>query len=305
MFNGKSLEQNVKKNEVIIIGGGPAGMMAAIQLKRYGIDACLFEQNRLGGLLWNANLVENYPGFPGGIPGPELVQLFSKQFQDLSLEPTREAVLDLDYDGANFVVTTGEARYLALAVIVATGTRPITFPEDFIPGAALPNTYYEVAPLLGVAGKRIAIIGAGDAAFDYAINLSRNNRVWILNRTQEIKSLPLLVQRCAKIQDVEYYPDMPVTSVTVGPEGLVLKAIREHEYNFNVDYLIGAIGREEQLPPISARLRAEKISLVQSERLHFVGDVHNGIYRQTAIAVGDGLKAAMKVYRVLKEQDKQ
>ena len=75
---------------VLIVGGGPAGMMTAIQLKRFGLDPVLFEANRMGGLLWNANLVENYPGFPGGIPGPQLVARFVRQFEDLGLVPIRE-----------------------------------------------------------------------------------------------------------------------------------------------------------------------------------------------------------------------
>ena len=82
---------------------------------------------------------------------------------------------------------------------------------------------------------------------------------------------------------------------------MVLKAVQDKEIYFQVDLLVGAIGREENLPPMSDQLRREETLLVQTGRLHFVGDVRNGIYRQTAIAVGDGLKAALKVYQFLKE----
>ena len=291
----------MKKEDVIIIGGGPAGMISAIQLKRYGITARVFEKHRLGGLLWNANLVENYPGFPGGIPGPKLVSLFSQQFEALALEPTIESVTSLDFDGNDFLVATQHGRYASSALIIATGTQPNTFPPGFFPDGALGRTFYEVAPLLDVHGKQIAVIGAGDAAFDYAINLSRKNHVIIFNRTKEIKALPLLVQRCATIQSIQYFEDLPVEHVLAEENGLVLKAGRDRDVTVQVDFLIGAIGRKENLPPMSAQLVKEKTKLTKLGRLQVVGDVQNGIYRQTAIAVGDGLKAAMKVYQYLKE----
>ncbi|MEJ2512609.1 MAG: NAD(P)/FAD-dependent oxidoreductase [Anaerolineales bacterium] len=295
------MKATLNKEESIIIGGGPAGMISAIQLKRYGITAPLFEANRLGGLLWNANLVENYPGFPGGIPGPKLVERFAQQFESHSLEAIYQRVLEVDYDPNGFIVATDGNTYISRTLVVATGTRPKTFPVEFIPDAGLEKVFYEVAPLLDVRDKTIAVIGAGDAAFDYAINLSRKNRVVILNRTQQIKALPLLVQRCAKIQNIEYFQGVTVSSVLVEANKLLLKTTSQHKNMFHADFLIGAIGREENPPLMSNRMREEAPNLVKSGRLHVVGDVQNGIYRQTAIAVGDGLKAAMKIYQFLKE----
>lgn len=291
----------MKKEDVIIIGGGPAGMISAIQLKRYGITARLFEQQRLGGLLWNANLVENYPGFPGGIPGPELVQLFTRQFEDLSLKPTFDSVTSLGYNGEDFLVTTGQETFASSALIIATGTRPNLFSPGFIPADASSRIFYEVAPLLEVQGKQIAVIGAGDAAFDYAINLSRGNHVMIFNRAKEIKALPLLVQRCATIQAIQYFEDLPIVEVFVERDGLVLKAGKDRQEMVRVDLLIGAIGRRANSPLMSDALQKEEAELTKLGRLQIVGDVGNGIYRQTAIAVGDGLKAAMKIYQYLKE----
>jgi len=295
------MKATLNREESIIIGGGPAGMISAIQLKRYGVAAPLFEANRLGGLLWNANLVENYPGFPGGIPGQKLVERFVQQFEPHSLEVIYKRVLEVDYGPNGFIVATDENTYISRTLVVATGTRPKIFPDEFIPDAGSEKVFYEVAPLLDVHDKTIAVIGAGDAAFDYAINLSRNNRVVILNRTRQIKALPLLVQRCAKIQDIEYFQGTEVSSVMVEAEQLLLKTNDQQKRIIPVDFLIGAIGREENPPLMSKRLREEAPNLVKSGKLHVVGDVQNGIYRQTAIAVGDGLKAAMKIYQFLKE----
>ena len=80
---------------VAVIGAGPAGFAAAIQLKRYGLETLVLERQRLGGLLHNANLVENYPGFPEGIPGSELVRLFEKHTDNLTININDEEVTDL------------------------------------------------------------------------------------------------------------------------------------------------------------------------------------------------------------------
>src|SRR4030065_2516873 len=111
----------------LIVGAGPAGMAAALQLKRYGIDCTLLEKARLGGLLHNANLVENYLGFPGGIPGPELVAWFERQLAKAEVSVTQAEVLSLDYDGHKFQLRTPTGEYEASIAVVASGTQPRRF----------------------------------------------------------------------------------------------------------------------------------------------------------------------------------
>ncbi len=102
----------MKVEQVIIIGAGPAGLATAIQLKRYGVHLLLFERAQAGGLLHNANLVENYPGFPLGISGVDLVNLFMLQAQNLGIDVTYEEVIELSYDRGLFRVKTGRAEKL-------------------------------------------------------------------------------------------------------------------------------------------------------------------------------------------------
>src|SRR4030067_2642076 len=106
--------------DVIIIGGGPAGIAAAIQLKRYGLAPLIFEREALGGLLRNANLVENYPGFPGGISGMKLVGLLEQQARAFGLRVTYAEVARLDLVAGLFQIETSPDHYAARLVVVAS-----------------------------------------------------------------------------------------------------------------------------------------------------------------------------------------
>ena len=287
--------------KVAIIGAGPAGLETALQLRRYAIPALLLEGDQAGGLLHNANLVENYPGFPGGIPGAELVRLFVRQASLAGVEITHQSATRIEHDGQGFHVLTEDSRYPAQVVVLATGSRPITFPQALIPPAAQERVYYEVRPLNSLAGARVAIIGAGDAAFDYALNLARYNQVWILNRGKQVKCLPLLWDRALVEQNIAYQTDTRVAGLTsLAGGGLRLDCEGpQGGSTLEVDYLVGALGR---LPRVELLSGMENARALQSGGvLHLVGDVQRGMYRQTAIAVGDGLLAAMKIYQYLKE----
>jgi len=284
--------------DVAIIGAGPAGLSAAMQLKRYGIPALLFEAQQAGGLLVNANLVENYPGFPGGISGPALVHLFQKQAEMAGVCVIPEAVVSLAYAGDRFEVTTAQGSYSSRIGIIASGTRPLGFAPGLIPGEAQDRLFSEVYPLLEVRDAQIAIVGAGDAAFDYALNLSRNNSVAIFNRSELSRCLPLLQKRASAIPCITYHPQTCLIQVKLDGNGrLVLKLESScSPWEFTADYLIGALGRRANLDFVSADVLRRASQLEKQGRLYRIGDVANGLYRQTAIAAGQGLLAAMQVY---------
>lgn len=363
------------ETKVVVIGGGPAGLAAAIQLRRYGIPFILLEKERLGGLLWNATLVENYPGFPAGVNGPKLAQLIERQARQIGVPVAQECVLRVaklggemttlgdtesqsalrtpvsfggDFpeagndaaggtvaaaprkpnaqeqsalrsvaifdsnlpaggDGAaggmiaaipdepnqksQFIVQTNEHEYRAAYVLVASGTRPRPLPFP-IPLECAPNVHSDVWPLLGESGKRIVIVGAGDAAFDYALNLAKNrNCVTILNRGRNVKCLGLLWERARANPAITYRAECPVSGVEAGETAGRLRVWCEAGEALEADALLFAIGRVPQVDFLSTELFT-----YAHAGLHFVGDVKNGLYRQAAIAAGDGLRAAMEIY---------
>ena len=305
----------MRADEVAIIGAGPAGMTAAIQLKRYGIPFVFLEKERIGGLLWNANLVENYPGFPAGVSGPKLINLIGKQMERIEVEVNFETVTKLSVENDRFLVETSRTSYCPKYVVVASGTKPNPIPVA-IPVKAQKLVFSDVFPLLEESDKRVIIIGAGDAAFDYALNLvKRRNIVTILNRGGDVKCLELLWKRAMAESAIEYRAEAPVRKVELdetppergGETASTLSGTGRLEVQLEAgeslmaDYLIFAIGRVPQMDFLSASIREQESVLKAEGKLYFAGDVQNGNLRQTAISAGDGLRAAMQIYHSLEE----
>lgn len=298
MINSKRNNQEKNNGQILIIGGGPAGITCALQLKRYGLQPLLLEKRELGGLLWNANLVENYPGFPNGVRGEKLIALMKKQLQRLGVELKREEVWNVELEKDEFVVESKNVKRKTKYLVIASGTKSKPLPENISPNAR-DRVFAEVWPIMETTGKQIVIIGAGDAAFDYALNLSKKrNFVTILNRGETVKCLPLLFERAAREPRIAYRAGVAVRQINVDETAARLKVECEAEA-FEADYVLFAIGRVPNLDFLSDEIRQRERELVESGRLCFIGDVKNELYRQVAIAAGDGLRAAMQIYTAL------
>ena len=286
--------------DVVIIGAGPAGVATAIQLKRYNIEPVLLEQEEIGGLLRNANLVENYPGFPGGIRGLDLVELFKKQLENAGVAVTFERVLEIGYRDKVFFTKTNREVFTSATIVIATGTKPKFFSDLPISNDIKDRIFYEIYPILGIKNKKIAIIGGGDAAFDYALNLSQKNEVLILNRSRQAKCIPILRERCMKSENISYLPDVSLRDIKNECFRVLLICVdndSQERVQIDTDYVIFATGRVPCLDILGRELKKSHEALRKANKLYMVGDVKNGIYRQTAICVGDGIKAAMAIFR--------
>ncbi|MBI5935584.1 MAG: NAD(P)/FAD-dependent oxidoreductase [Chloroflexi bacterium] len=297
----------------IIIGGGPAGMTCALQLHRYGLKPILLEKRELGGLLWNANLVENYPGFPNGVRGEKLIALMKKQIERIGVEVKREEVTRIDWKENHFEITTKyreaspwDAIRNTQYLILATGTKSRPLPDTISPEASK-RVFTEVWPLAEVTDKQIVIVGAGDAAFDYAINLvKKRNFVTILNRGETVKCLPLLFERAAREPQIQYFAKTNVSQIAF-VKSRKSKVTRPSTFDFRLridcetetfeaDYVLYAIGRVPNVDYLSEEICRRENELVEAGHLYFIGDVKNDLFRQVAIAAGDGLRAAMEIF---------
>jgi thioredoxin reductase (NADPH) len=289
----------MKPDDVLIIGAGPAGMTAAIQLKRYGIPFVLLEKERTGGLLWNANLVENFPGFPAGVSGPRLVRLIEKQMERLGVEVTFDAVTELRYTQTSFHVRSLNAEYQPRFLVIASGTQPNPLPLP-VPAATRDRVFSDVYQLLDESGKEIIIIGGGDAAFDYALNLTKNrNSVTILNRGRDVKCLRLLWDRARAEPQIAYRAETAACKLELDETANKLRVQTEAGDSLMADYLLFAVGRIPQ-----ASFLPDDVINNNVEGVYFAGDIKNGLCRQAVIAAGDGLRAAMEIYHKLEASSK-
>jgi thioredoxin reductase len=288
----------VKVEDVVIIGAGPAGVATAIQMKRYKIEAVLLERDSVGGLLRNANLVENYLGFPKGIPGTKLVKLLERHLEESGIFPKFAEVHNLDFKEDIFNLRTNNGHYYSKRVVVATGTKPKPLSSIYLSPVSRNRIFSEVYPLSKLRDKRIVIVGSGDAAFDYALGLARNNYVIILNHSNVVKCLPLLWERASIDQTIKYFPQATIKSVTTeelsGP--ICIEVILDQKItSIESDYLLIAIGRDPNLDFLSEQAKAKESMLRKRGLLYFVGDVKNNLFRQAAIAAGEGIRAAMQI----------
>lgn len=276
------------KKDIIIIGGGPAGIATAIQLKRYNINLLIIEKNTLGGLLKNAFKIENYLGFPNGIKGEVLVKLIQQHCEKYKIDVFYDEVIDIDYDN-KFIVKTKTKEFESKIAVIASGTKP-----KAIKNYNSDKIFYEVYKIKDIKDKTIGIIGAGDAAFDYALTLAKNNKVFIFNRSKKNKCNPVLFEICRNNNAIKIYYNRSLDFLQVLEKKI--KVVFQHKKkleNYLTDYIIFAIGRKPQLKFLHNPIKEKLNYLTDNHKLFIIGDVANGIARQASIAAGDGIKTAM------------
>ncbi len=288
--------------DVIILGAGPAGISCAIQLNRYGIKPLIFEKNEIGGMLRYANLVENYPGFPDGITGIDLVNLFKKQIEQNNFNICRENVLSVKYSEQMFSVETAESIHKSKILVISSGTKPNQNTGVVIHAEAEKNVIYDIAPVMDCTGKKIVITGAGDLAFDYSMTLGVKNDVTVINRSDKIKCIPALLKRIESLKNFRYIEKTIINNIIPqSPGGINIECESVGKpLNILADYLIFSIGRLPRLDFIGEEFKEISDELEFNGKLFRIGDVNNLYFRQTAIAAGDGIKAAMQINDILK-----
>jgi len=283
-------------HEVIIIGSGPAGMAASLQLKRSGIGFLLLEKKTSGTLLKNAGRVENYLGF-NAVTGVGLLKTFKRHIMHHNIRPILEEVTFMDYEETDerFKVQTNKTIYYAKRVLVASGTAPKRLD---VANRLESLVSYELPLNFKKNLQEVAIIGAGDAAFDYAITLAEKHVVHIFNRGKTIKALPSLKKLVLQNKNISYRENLRLDGIEEEGSRLRLKfnAKTADSTEVDVDFLIIAIGREAQKVYYSSNVLKREKQLIQNKLLFLAGDVKNEFYRQVVLATADGIRAAMQIY---------
>ncbi|MHA1521589.1 MAG: NAD(P)/FAD-dependent oxidoreductase [Promethearchaeota archaeon] len=284
--------------KVIIIGSGPTGISAAVQLIRSGISIMILAK-KMEETYLNANFIENLITFPNGITGQDFHKVLLQCGSKFNIPILYEEVIILRQDDAGFFIRTKNLRFQAKYVIVATGTKPKSLN---IPGEDL--AFSESRLLYGIPptkpkGKNIVILGSGDAAYDYALNFHQNgNKIKIIQRNLKSQALCLLQTRVSHLSNIEVLRNHEVTQITFQDQKLSVNCQVDQSpttVSIPCDLIFVAIGREPNTSFLEKSLQNAFNTNEYIKNLHYGGDVVNGKYRQIALAMGDGVRIGMEI----------
>ncbi len=304
--------------EVIIIGSGPSGYTAALYAARARLRPLVFEGSvTSGGALMNTTDVENFPGFPDGILGPELMDQLRKQAERFGAELVTEDVTEVDLTSTPKVVKSHEDSYLAKTVIIATGSgyRELGVPgEKRLSGHGV--SWCATCDGFFFRDQEIAVIGGGDSAMEEATFLTRfANTVTVVHRRDSLRASKIMQDRAMSNEKIKFVWDSEVVEV-LGEDrvnGLRLRNLRTgEESTLPVTGLFVAIGHDPrselfagQLPmdPAGYLLVEQPSTRTVLDGVFAAGDVVDHTYRQAVTAAGTGCAAALDAERWLADHE--
>lgn len=298
--------------DLIIAGGGPAGLTAGLYAARAMVRTLLIERMILGGQVSATFLVENYPGFPDGISGQELSQAMEKQARNFGLIIESGEIGGLRPAGRLWEIEKDGRKILAKAVIIATGVEPkrLGIPgEEELKGRGV--SYCATCDGPFFRGQEIAVIGGGDSALDEALYLTRFvEKVYLIHRRDTFRAEKILQDRAFKNEKVEIFWDTVVSRIMGknGVDGVAIQnvkteEVRELKVNGVFPYvgwkpMTGFLRRIIDLDPFGYVITDEKMA-TSAPGIFAAGDVRQKVLRQVATAVGDGAAAAFSAARYM------
>ena len=296
---------NIIKTEISLIGGGPACASAAIQLKRSGLDILLITKN-VGGSIRNANMIENMICFPNGIEGKDYANLLEKQLRLLDIPILNEEVTSVQQIKNDYYsIKTLENEIISKFLIIGTGASPIRMEIDGEDEAYQnKKLFYEISHVKNISENwRVIIVGSGDAAYDYAMNLSdKVSSIVIVHRSSKSKALSLLQEKVKKQKNIEILKERIPSSINVNSQSIELVIKTENKFEILTgDLLLIAIGKTRNLSFLSPSLQSKISTSLSNPTLFLIGDVKNINFRQVSIAQGNGVQTAMEIVKRLEE----
>ncbi len=305
----------MQTKDLVIIGGGPAGLTAGIYGRRAELDLAVLDSGVGGGQIANAGLVENYPGFPDGITGMELAETLKKHAENAGvkiniLEPVRTITRKKE----KFIVETVKNRYQAKAVIVATG---LIYKKLGVPGESVLSgrgvSYCATCDGAFFKGKKVAVVGGGTGAAKAALNLADlASHIYVVTKREYPKVAEKIIEtRLKKAKNIEIIPNSSVEKI-VGEnkvEGIKIKTLREPMI-LEVDGVFVEVGKKPQTTFLSGReveLRKGYIVVDRNQMssvpgLFAAGDVVFDSVKQVGVAVAQGTVASLSAYDYIKNK---
>ena len=301
--------------DLVIIGGGPAGLTAALYAGRSRLDTLLIEKMTVGGRILMSEIIENYPGFPGGISTVDLMARMEEQVKELGVKVVNEEVLDIDC--VNKIISTLGASHQACAVIIASGARPrklnIPGEQEYI-GRGVSYCATCDAPFF--KGKKVVIVGGGNAVAEEAIYLSRfASLVSVIHRRGDLRASPILQERMQQNRKINFILNSIVTQIkgTQRVESVIIKDLLSGKENeFACDGVFIYIGYEPETTFLKNKLQMDEAGFIVTDEnmattapgVFACGDCRKKGFYQVINACGDGAVAADSAYKFIANQKK-
>ncbi|MEW6604028.1 MAG: thioredoxin-disulfide reductase [Thermoproteota archaeon] len=308
-------ESGKKHYDVLIIGSGPAGYTAGVYTSRAKLSTLIISGTLPGGQLMTTSEVENYPGFPNGIFGPELMMNMRQQAERFGTVIVDDEVIKVDFKKKPLTVTTHSETYTAEAVIVCTGASPrkLGIPaEQQFSGRGV--SYCATCDGPFFKGEDIVVVGGGDTALEEATFLTKFGKsVKIVHRRDTLRASKILQEKAKENPKIEFIWNNVVSDIK-GDKKIATVTVKNvasgQETMLNAGGLFVAIGHEPNTSIFKGQLELDDKGYIvlkdhtktSAEGVFAAGDVHDHRYRQAVTAAGFGCMAAIDVERWLSER---
>jgi len=306
----------MQHEKVIIIGSGPAGLTAALYTARANLNPVVIAGQQVGGQIAITSEVENYPGFPDGLVGPDMVELFRKQAERFGARLVHDIVTEVDFSSRPFYVKTYGEEYRADSVVLAIGATPRHLE---VPGEAAFTgrgvSYCGTCDGFFFKDKEIVVVGGGDSAIEEGIFLTRfASKVEVIHRRDALRAKPILQQRAFKNDKMSFIWDTVVEEI-LGEETGTVNAVRlrnvktDKIWEHPTEGVFIFVGHYPNSDLVKGQLEMDEAGyvVVDDHQMTSVpgvfaaGEIADSIYRQVATSVGQGAAAGMMLERWLGE----